>query len=769
MRLVQVAKILGMTGQELRKELSGVNLGVRPTDREVPDQLARGVIRFIANKKGITVNMDAIGTDMGEESDGQEDQEEQEVKEEQAPAAQAAAEAPAAPAAPVSAVAMATPQTLSSSKPTGLRVMRKLTLEGVSQEAIARQEKQLQSSRKPDTRRNDRRPAPVKKSVAERDQVQIKRKEGPVELPEMITVKELAEKTGVQVSQVIQALLRNGVLATITQSIDFDTASIVAAELGVTVLRAAHTATAEELITRNLEELLKDDAENLMSRPPIVVVMGHVDHGKTSLLDAIRSTDVAGGEAGGITQHIGAYQVEHESSLVGEGKRKITFLDTPGHEAFTAMRARGAQVTDIVILVVSAEEGVKATTVEAIDHAKDAGVPIIVAITKIDKERADIDRVKGEVAGHGLQPEEWGGTIPVVPCSAVTKVGINDILDHVLLIAEEKKLSANPNRKAVATVIESHLDSSMGPLATVLVNTGTLAVGDIIVCGQTLGRVKALIDSHGKRLKTLSPSGAARISGLEEVPTVGDILQVVESDKEARRLRDALVEHAGRQKKRSFADLVARLSEGKLKQLKVVLKTDAQGSLEAIEDSLSKLTSADDPSVTVKVIHGAVGAVSESDVMMAAASDGVVMAFHVGIAAEVRRTAEREGVQVREYEILYELLDEVQKLLSGLVEPVEEEIVLGHLEIRGVFFRDKSEQIVGGKVTDGILKRVQCRLVRGGKVVETGRILSLKHVDKDIKEAKEGQECGMKVDMNTAIEEGDVLEAFNKELRKKAE
>lgn len=766
MRLVQVAKILGMTGQELRKELSSVNLGVRPTDREVPDQLARGVIRFFAHKKGITVNMDDLGSmeDVPEEDDQEEEKSEQEQP--AAPAAQD--QKPTASASPLSAVAQATPTTLASSKPTGLRVMRKLTLEGVSQEAIARQEKQLQGGRKPDSKRPNRGPIVAKKSVAERDQVQIKRKEGPVELPDMITVKELAEKTGVQVGQIIQALMRNGVLATITQSIDFDTAAIVANELGVTAVRIQHEATAEELITRNLEELLKDDPENLLPRAPIVVVMGHVDHGKTSLLDAIRSTDVVKGEAGGITQHIGAYQVEHESSIVKAGTHKITFLDTPGHEAFTAMRARGAQVTDIVILVVSAEEGVKATTVEALDHAKDAGVPIIVAITKIDKERADIDRVKGEVAGHGLQPEEWGGTVPFVACSAVTKVGVNDILDHILLIAEEKKLSANPNRQAVATVIESHLDSSMGPLTTVLVNTGTLNVGDVIVCGQTLGRVKALIDSHGKRLKTLGPSGAARLSGLESVPTVGDILQVVDSEKTARKLQDALIEHAGRTSKRSFADLVARLSEGKLKQLKVVLKTDAQGSLEALEEALSKLTGADDATVTVKVIHGAVGAVSESDVMMAAASQGVVMAFHVGVPAEVRRTAEREGVKVSEYDILYELLDEVQLLLSGLVVPVEEEVVLGHLEIRGVFFKDKSDQIVGGKVTDGILKRVQCRLVRAGAVIDSGRIMSLKHIDKDIKEAKEGQECGMKVEMTTTIEEGDILEAFNREFKKKA-
>jgi translation initiation factor IF-2 len=523
MRLVQVAKILGMTGQDLRKELSQVNLGVRPTDREIPDQLARGVIRFLANKRGITVNMDTLMTD----ADTEEETEEASSQESENVSAAADQSVPeqAPPVAPapqpvVSAVAQATPQTLNSVKPTGLRVMRKLTLEGVSREAIAQQERVLNREGgrgTPGKARPQKGPVKPKPSTSVRNQEQIKKKEGPVALPDMITVKELAEKTGIQIPQLIQTLMKSGVLATINQSIDFETASIVAAELGVTAVREEQSATAEQLITRNLQQLLKDDVENLTPRPPIVVVMGHVDHGKTSLLDAIRSSDVAKGEAGGITQHIGAYQVEHTSSLVAGGPHKITFLDTPGHEAFTAMRARGAQVTDIVILVVSAEEGVKATTVEAIDHAKDAGVPIIVAITKIDKERADVDRVKGEVAGHGLQPEEWGGTIPFVPCSAVTKQGIADILDHILLIAEERKVAANPSRKAVATVIESHLDTSLGPLATVLVNTGTLAVGDIVVCGQTLGRVKALIDSHGKRISTLAPSGAARLSGLESV------------------------------------------------------------------------------------------------------------------------------------------------------------------------------------------------------------------------------------------------------------
>ena len=762
MRLVQVAKILGMTGQELRHELTQVNFGVKPTDREVPESLAKGIIRFVAQKKGLTIDLDTIGMikDDGEEEGGGET----------GAAGSGSSDATSSgttAAAPAGVASTAAPRAADS-----FTVLRKLTLEDVSKEAIARQELALKKPSKEEREeqaREQRTAATLRRSqtsAAQHDQVQIKSKQGPVALPDMITVKELGEKMGVQVPKVIAALMKNGVMATITQSIDFDTAAIVASELNIIVEREQRAASSEQLISRNLKELIKDDAENLLPRPPIVVVMGHVDHGKTALLDAIRSTDVVSSEAGGITQHIGAYQVEYESSLLG--RRAITFLDTPGHEAFAAMRARGAQVTDIVILVVSAEEGVKPTTIEAIDHAKDAGVPILVALTKMDKERADPDRVKGELAAHELQPEEWGGKTPVVPCSAVTKQGIPDLLDHLLLMADEMKLTANPNRTAIATVIESHLDSSMGPLATVIVNTGVLRVGDICVCGSITGRVKALIDAHGKRLNEVRPSGAARMSGLESVPTVGDILQVVPSEKEARGLQEAFSEHAGKIQKHTFADLVSRLTQGKLKQLKVVLKVDTQGSLEALKDALSKLTT-EGKDVNVKVIHGAIGAVSESDVMMASASEGIVLSFHVAVPPEVNRTAEREGVKIRQYEILYEMLDEVTKLLQGLVEPVEEEKILGHLDVRAIFLTKKSEQIVGGKVLDGVLKRVAFRLMREDALVGTGRITSLKHGDKDIKEAKEGQECGMRVESSVPVMEGDKLEAYVRELKRKEE
>ena len=757
MRLVKVAKALGMTGQQLRKELLSVDFGVKPSDREVPDSLAQGIVRYVAQKNGIKVDMESLGfsldMEVEEEEGDEEEKEEEEVVEKKEVA--------------TGKKLVKVEKKQESGKAESLNVLRKLSLEDVSQEAIDAQAAELQQKpSKADLEQiaqEEKAMAAPKKSASEGNQEQIKKKDGMVLLPEEVTVKEFAEKMGVQVPSVIQTLMKNGVMATVNQTIDYDTAAVVADELGVKVQKEEVSADIETLISGDLEELLKDEPENLEIRPPVVVVMGHVDHGKTAILDAIRETDVVSGEAGGITQHIGAYQVEFVLSGAKE-KKSITFLDTPGHEAFTAMRARGAQVTDIAIIVVSAEESVMPTTIEAIHHAKEAGVPILVAINKIDKENANVEKVMGELAAHDLQPEEWGGKTPVVQCSAVTKQGIPDLLEHIILLAEIAELKANPNRRAVATVIESHLDPSHGPLATVVINTGTFVLSDIFVCGTTTGRVRVMMDAHGKPLKSVPPSGAVRISGFSDVPQVGDVLQVVSSEKESRDLLEKVKEHYERKKKRSFADLVTRLSEGKLTQLKVVLKADTQGSLEAIESSLSKLAN---DTVVAKVIHSGVGAVSESDVMMAAASDGVVIAFHTTVGTEVARTAEREGVQVREYDVVYALLDDVEGLIQGLVEPEEEEKVLGHLEVKEVFLTKKSEQIVGGKVTDGVVKRLPFRLFREEKEVGTGRISSLKRVDKDIKEAKEGAECGMRVETSLHIEVGDTLEVFLKELKKK--
>ncbi len=744
MRLVQVAKALGMTGQQLRKELLSVDFGVKPTDREIPENLAHGIIRYVARKHNLAVDLENLGA-LSEE----------EEKEENTPSEAAAA--------PEDAIAPA-PTVTAEQKPESLHVLRKLTLEDVSKEAIAKQTAQLKTVSKEEKEERAReqkliqaRPRRHSPGAPAAEQEQIKKKEGVVWLPDQISVKEFAEKTGVQVPRVIQALMKNGVLATITQSIDYDTAAIVAAELGVNVAKEQGGAQIEHLLSKNLEELLKDEPENLVPRPPIVVVMGHVDHGKTSILDAIRKTNVVAGEAGGITQHIGAYQVVHNG-------KPITFLDTPGHEAFTAMRARGAQVTDIAILVVSAEEGPKETTIEAIHHAQEAGVPIIVALNKVDRPNADLDRVKGELAKYELQPEEWGGKTPMVATSAVTKQGINELLEHVLLIAEMEDLRANPKRPAVATVIESHLDPSHGSLATVVVNAGTLKVGDAFICGRTVGKVRAMVDAAGARLEEVLPSGAVRVSGFDAVPHVGDVVQVVGSEREARDLLKELIGEVGQKPRRGFADFVSRLTEGKTAQLKIVLKADAQGSLEAIQTSLEKQATAQ---VQVKVIHGAIGAVTESDVMMASASDALVIAFRAPVPAAVQNTAEREGVQIRPYDIIYKLLEDMAGLLLGLLEPEEEEKVLGHLQVKAVFLTKKNEQIVGGVVTDGVVKRVQFRLQRGDEIVGQGRITSLRKVDKDIKEAKEGTECGMRVETSVPVLEGDVMEVFLREFKKK--
>jgi translation initiation factor IF-2 len=604
MRLVQVAKILGLSGQELRKELSQVNFGVKPTDREVPDNLAMGVIRFVASKRNIPVNWEEVEAmragKLPSLSDDSEDQKPE--------VAEVKTEKPAA-------------------KTENLNVLRKLSLDDVSKEAIDKQKQALAKEKpKPLSKAEQEQRKAEAKIFQKHEKVdrsvhqeQIKKKSGPIMIPGQISVKEFAEKAGIQVPKIISALMKNGILANINQQVDFETASIVAMDLGVEVQREQASVSVEALLQNDLAVLTKeDDVSTLLVRPPIVTVMGHVDHGKTAILDAIRQTNVVAGEAGGITQHIGAYQVSHHG-------KNITFIDTPGHEAFTAMRARGAQLTDIAILVVSAEEGVKPTTIEAIAHVKDAGVPMIVAINKIDRPNADLERVKGELAGHGVQAEDWGGTVPMIPCSALTKQGIPDLLEHVLLMAEIEELKANPNRPAIATVIESHLDKFRGPLATVIVNTGTLSVGDIMGCGGASGKVKALSDAAGKRIDAVLPSGPAVVSGFDTLPNVGDIVQVFKTDKELKAYLAAFAEHKGSMNKRGFADLVSRLSEGKLKELKIILKADAQGSLQSIEEALKKLTT---ETVQPKVIHAAIGDVTESDVMMASAGSAIIIGFN---------------------------------------------------------------------------------------------------------------------------------------------
>lgn len=584
-----------------------------------------------------------------------------------------------------------------------------------------------------------------------------------VEIPEVITVKEFSEKTGLGAAKVIGELMKNGILANINQQIDYDTAQIIADDLGIQIKKKRSEGTAEDVFSGNLEALLKqDEAADLQPRPPIVVVMGHVDHGKTKLLDYIRQTNVVAGEAGGITQHIGAYQVV-------KNNRKITFLDTPGHEAFTAMRARGAKVTDIAILVVAADEGVKPQTVEALQHAQDAGVPIIVAINKIDKENAAPDRVKGELGEYGLVPEEWGGSTIMVPVSAMTGQGMDTLLEMVLLVADMGNLKANPNREAVGTVIEAHLNPNLGPVATVIVNTGSLKVGDNFVVGSTYGRIKVMKDSAGKNVQNAGPSTPVFIAGLSASPQSGDILHVVPNEQTARAqaLNVQTLKEAELLKKRGVGEIMSQISSGQLKQLKLVLKADSKGSLEALKQAINQIKN---DMVSVKTVLASVGNVTESDVMMAAAAGGIVMGFHVDVPFQVKKVSEREHVEVLQYTIIYKLLDDIKKILTGLLEPEIIENILGRAEVKKVFMTEKKEMIVGCKVIKGhVENKAKVRVFRNGpegeQKVGDGQINTLKSFEKNVNEVNEGNDCGIRYEGFMPLVEGDILEAYKMEKR----
>ena len=561
--------------------------------------------------------------------------------------------------------------------------------------------------------------------VVDRDKV--------IEISDVISVKEFSEKTGLGAAKIIGELMKNGILANINQQIDFDTAQIIADDLGVKIKKKVSEASAEDVFKGDLDALLQEeDPADLRVRPPIVVIMGHVDHGKTSLLDFIREENVVKSESGGITQHIGAYQVE-------KNEKKITFLDTPGHEAFTAMRARGAKITDIAILVVAADEGVKPQTIEAIQHAQEAKVPIIVAINKIDKDGADPDRVKGELGEYELIPEEWGGSTIMVPVSAHTGEGVPTLLDMILLVADLENLKANPKRAAVGTVIEAHLDKSLGPIATVVINSGTLKVMDNIVIGGTHGRVKVMKNHIGKNVKNAKPSMPVLIAGLSQTPQSGDIFQVVSDEKSARvqsQNVQTLVD-ADRLARRGIGEIISQIGSGDMKQFKLVLKADTKGSLEALKQSLAEIKNED---VGVKVILSGVGNVSESDVMMAAAAGGIVMAFHTSMNPNVKHVAERENVEVLNYTIIYKLLEDVRKIVSGLLEPEIIETILGKAEVRQIFLTKKKEMIVGCKVTEGVVKKEKVRVFRGEEKVGEGQITTLKKVDKSVQEVQEGND-----------------------------
>ncbi len=571
-------------------------------------------------------------------------------------------------------------------------------------------------------------------------------------IPEVITIKELAEKMKLQPSAIVKKLFLQGTIVTINQEIDFEKAEEIAMDYDVLCEK--------EKKVNVIEELLKEDEEkeeDMVPRPPVICVMGHVDHGKTSLLDAIRQTNVTAREAGGITQHIGAYVVECNG-------QKITFLDTPGHEAFTAMRMRGAQATDIAILVVAADDGVMPQTVEAINHAKAAGVEIVVAVNKIDKPSANVERVKQELSEYELIPEDWGGSTVFCPVSAHTKEGIPELLEMILLTAEVKELKANPNRKARGLVIEAQLDKGRGPVATVLVQKGTLKVGDSIAAGSCYGKVRAMMDDKGNRVKEAGPSTPVEILGLNDVPNAGEIFVVHQNEKEARSFAETFIAE-GKNKliedtkaKLSLDDLFSQIKAGNVKELPIIVKADVQGSVEAVKQSLVKLSNEE---VVVKVIHGGVGTINESDVTLASASNAIIIGFNVRPDATAKSIADREKVDMRLYRVIYQAIEDVEAAMKGMLDPVFEEKVIGHAVVRQTFKASGVGTIAGSYVLDGkIVRGSKARITRDGEQIFEGALASLKRFKDDVKEVNAGYECGLVFEGFNDLQEDDMIEIY---------
>ena len=575
---------------------------------------------------------------------------------------------------------------------------------------------------------------------------------GPVKVESGVTVKDLAEKLGISPAKIIAYMMSEGQMVTLTVSLSDDDVLLIGLEFDREIT-IAHTADEED------EEVVYDDPEeSLQQRPPVVTIMGHVDHGKTTLLDSIRESSVVSTEAGGITQHIGAYQVDVD------GGRKVTFLDTPGHEAFTAMRARGAKVTDVAVLVVAADDGVMPQTVEAIDHARAASVPIVVAVNKIDKEDANPERVRGELVNHGLQPEEWGGDTIFVDVSAKAKENLDQLLEMLLLQSDVLELKANPSAEASGVIIDSRLDVGRGPVATLLVQRGTLRVGDAVVAGDAWGRVKALNDYNGKRVKEAGPAVPVEILGFDKPPPAGEFCHVVENDriarqmaqKRAQRIRTEML--ARRNKAVSLEDLFSAVQEGAVQELGLIIKADVQGSVEAAEGEIAKIQH---PEVTVSVIHSGVGGITASDINLAAASNAIVVGFNVRPNAEAKALAEREGVDIRTYKVIYQLTEDIQQALIGMLAPEQVEEILGEAEVRQTFKVSRLGTIAGCMVTSGVIQRgAQVRLVRDGAIVHDGRIATLRRVQDDVREVQQGFECGLTIEGYNDVKEGDVLEVY---------
>lgn len=580
---------------------------------------------------------------------------------------------------------------------------------------------------------------------------QRKKQQIKITVPEEITVGDLAKLLRMTATEVIKKLMSLGVMATVNEVIDYDTAEIVATELGAKVEKEVVVTIEDQII----EEEVEDD-ENAVTRPPVVCVMGHVDHGKTSILDAIRNTEVTSTEAGGITQAIGAYQVDVDG-------QKITFLDTPGHAAFTAMRARGAMATDIAVLVVAADDGIMPQTVEAINHAKAAGVEIIVAINKMDKEGANPDKVMQQLTEHELVPEEWGGDVICVPVSAKTKMGIDKLLETILLVSEMAELKANPDRQAKGVVIEAKLDKGRGPIATLLVQNGTLNAGDIVVAGTAVGKIRAMSDYHGKPIETAGPSVPVEIMGLDSAPMSGDEFNAVSDEKLARALVEQRKAKAKEEEFKLFQKvtldtLFDTISEGEMKELNIIVKADVQGSVEAVKQSLLKI---ENDEVNVKIVHGAVGAVSESDVMLAEASKAIIVAFNTGVDQIAADNAKRDGVEIKQYDIIYDAIEDIERAMRGMRVPKYRDVDTGEVEVREVYKISSAGTIAGSLVTSGTIKRDgKVRVIRNGKQIADVKLANLKRFKDEVKEVSSGYECGISLDGWDDIQSGDILQAY---------
>jgi translation initiation factor IF-2 len=583
-----------------------------------------------------------------------------------------------------------------------------------------------------------------------------------IELPISITVRELAQSLDASPIEIIKTLMANGMMANINQEIDFDTAAIVSAEMGYEAVPLPIEEEEDQdvveipLWRKKLED---EDQEHLERRPPVIAILGHVDHGKTTLLDAIRDTSVAAGEAGGITQHIGAYQIEHDG-------KTITFLDTPGHAAFTAMRARGAQGADVVVLVVAADDGVMPQTEEAIAHTRAAQVSMIVALNKIDKDNAAPEQVKQQLSDIGIVPDDWEGDTIIVPISAIEKTGLDDLMEAILLVSEDLEIFANPQGDVFGTVIEAELSRGRGVMTTLLVQNGTLEVGDTVIAGTTCGRVKAMFDYKGNKIKLAGPSVPVSVMGLSDVPKAGELFNVVESEKvareliEKRKIRSDKVE-AEEDQVINLEQLFERVQAGEEEELRLIIKADVQGSLEPIVSSVSDLKSGGDQDIGVKVIHAGTGNVGENDVMLASATNAIIIGFNVGPDAAAKRLADAEGISIRKYNIIYHLIDDIEKALKGMLEPVEKKILIGRAEVLAVFPSGKYNQVAGCRVDTGEIRRnAKIRVLREGKVAFEGEIASLKRHQDDVNEVRDGFECGIGLKGFSAFEEGDILESY---------